>query len=109
MLIKQEDLELKRVEKPRGGTGVARMSRYDDENNSIIYITLSPGDAFGLHTHSGTSEIMYVISGTGKVLCDGKTEYLSPGDCHYCPEGHAHTLINDGGEDLVFFAVVPQH
>ena len=25
------------------------------------------------------------------------------------PKGHTHSLINDGGEDLVFFAVVPEH
>ena len=29
------------------------------------------------------------------------------GDCHYCPKGHTHSLINNSDEDLVFFAVVP--
>jgi hypothetical protein len=28
-------------------------------------------------------------------------------DCHFCPEGHEHTLVNDGDEPLVFYAVVP--
>ena len=52
-----------------------------------------------------------MISGTGKVLCGGACEPLSAGSCHYCPKGHEHSLINDsaeGGEDLVFFAVVPE-
>ena len=39
--------------------------------------------------------------------CGGQ-ETLTAGDCHYCPKGHSHSLINGGGEDLVFFAVIPQ-
>ena len=35
-------------------------------------------------------------------------ESLEAGDCHYCPKGHTHSLINVGKEDLVFFAVVPE-
>ena len=65
--------------------------------------------AHGLHTHEGSSEIVYVLSGTGKALYGGGEERLAPGDCHYCPEGHAHSLINDGTQTLKFFAVVPQH
>ena len=72
-------------------------------------VRLEPGASIGLHTHTGNSEVMYILSGTGKAICDGVEERLGPGDCHYCPDGHAHTLINDGGADLVFFAVVPQH
>ena len=33
---------------------------------------------------------------------------LKPGDCHYCPKGHSHSLENDGAEDLVFYTVVAQ-
>lgn len=33
---------------------------------------------------------------------------LKPGDCHYCPKGHSHSLENDGAEDLVFYTVVPR-
>jgi len=93
----------------KGGEGqlVARM--HSDENGKILRGLLAPGCTIGLHTHEGSSEMIYILSGTGKVLCDGEYEELAPGVCHYCPEGHAHGLINDSGEDLVFFAVVPEH
>ena len=39
---------------------------------------------------------------------DDGEEPLKPGDCHYCPKGHAHSLINNSDGDLEFFAVVPQ-
>ena len=67
-----------------------------------------PGASIGLHTHQGNSEIIYILSGAGKVLCDGAYEPLSAGSCHYCPKGHAHSLINDSDGELAFFAVVPE-
>ena len=39
---------------------------------------------------------------------DSMEETVTAGQCHYCPKGHAHSLINDGPEDLTFFAVVPE-
>lgn len=93
----------------KGGERTTYSRFLADDHNRIMVNRLEPGASIGLHTHTGSSEVMYILSGTGKAICDGVEERLGPGDCHYCPEGHAHTLINDGGEDLVFFAVVPRH
>ena len=81
-------------------TTYARM--FVDGNNRIMRGRLEPGASIGLHPHQGSSEIVYVLSGTGKALYDGGEEALAPGGCHYCPEGHTHSLVNDGGEDLIF-------
>ena len=35
-------------------------------------------------------------------------ETVSAGGCHYCPKGHSHTMINNGKEDVIFFAVIPE-
>ena len=85
---------------------MARM--YTDGDNKIMRGKLEPGCSIGLHTHEGNSETIYILSGTGKVLYDGEYEPVSAGSCHYCPRGHAHSLINDSDGDLVFFAVVPE-
>ncbi len=78
-----------------------------DENGKIFRARLEPGSTIGLHTHETSSEIIYILSGTGKVLYNGEYIPLKAGDCHYCPKGHAHSLMNDSGENLEFFAVVP--
>ena len=57
----------------------------------------------------GSSEIIFGLSGKGYIVCNGKKEDLEPGVACYCPEGSTHTVINDGTEDLTFFAVVPEH
>ena len=93
----------------RGGEGQLAARMFTDGDNRIMRGVLSPGCSIGLHTHDGSSEIICILSGAGKVLYDGTYEPLSPGDCHYCPRGHEHSLINDSGEDLAFFAVIPRH
>ena len=93
----------------KGGEKTTYARMYTDAHNRIMRSRLEPGASIGLHTHEGNSEAVYILSGTGKALYDGGEERLQPGDCHYCPEGHSHSIVNDGTEDLVFFAVVPQH
>ncbi len=78
-----------------------------DGLNKIIHGTLPPGATIGKHTHKGDSEIIYILSGTGEVFYDGDIIPLEAGQCHYCPKGHTHSLINNSEADLVFFAVVP--
>lgn len=102
--IKEEELQAF-----KGGEKSANMKFFVDENNRIMQGRLVPGASIGLHTHSTNSEIMYIVQGSGKVLCDGEYSTVSVGDVHYCPKGHEHSLINSGTEDLLFFAVVPEH
>ena len=56
--------------------------------------------------------IPHMRGGEGRVMArmytDGEYEPVSAGSCHYCPRGHAHSLINDSDGDLTFFAVVPE-
>ena len=109
MQIEFDKLEETVQEHFRGGEGSMTSRKYADDKIKISLGRLSPGGSIGLHTHEESSEIVYVLSGTGKALYGGGEERLAPGDCHYCPEGHAHSLINDGTQTLEFFAVVPQH
>lgn len=107
MKIEFNKLEEKILKNFNNGEKEYRAHMYVDENIKIMKGKLIPGASIGLHTHIGTSEIIYVISGVGTMICDGKEEILKPGDAHYCPENSAHTFMNKTEEDLIFFAVVP--
>ena len=63
--------------------------------------------AHGLHTHEGSCEMIFVLSGEGICLDDGEEYPFRPGMCHYCPEGHSHSVFNTGSEPLVLLGVVP--
>ena len=108
MLIDFHTMETTVIPHFRGGEKELSSEMYTDPCKKIMRGRLIPGASIGLHTHETSSEIIYILSGTGKVLYDDTEESLAPGDCHYCPKGHRHSLINDSSDDLVFFAVVPE-
>ena len=108
MILDFEHMEKKTLTDFKGGQGKLTMGGFSDEHVRVMELTLEPGASIGLHTHQGNSEIIYIRSGAGKVLYDGAYEALVPGACHYCPEGHEHSLINDGKDELRVFAVVPE-
>ncbi len=93
----------------KGGEKQVAAKMFADEKNRIMVSRLIPGATVGLHTHEGSSETVYILEGSGKMLYDDGEERIEAGQVHYCPEGHTHSLINDTESDLVFFAVVPQH
>ena len=108
MKISFDQLDAVVVPELRGGQKNAIIKSFEDSKVKIMHGTLEPGASIGLHQHETNSEIIYILEGNGKVLCDEITELLTAGDCHYCPKGHTHSLINDSEKDLVFFAVIPE-
>lgn len=106
MIIDFDNIREKRLPHFQGGEKEANFRIFSDDKEKILKGRLVPGASIGLHTHKEGSEIIYVLKGTGKVICDGEIEIVFPGMVHYCPQGSNHSLINDGLEDLFFFAVV---
>lgn len=109
MLIDFDKIIHTTIEGFRGGEKNTRMAVYTDNTNRIMKVTLRPGASIGLHRHTTSSEIVFVITGTGIMTCDGEEEQLRAGLCSYCPLGSEHTLRNEGEDELVFYAIVPEH
>jgi len=90
------------------GEGAVSAKMYSDPANKVMVSRLPAGASIGMHPHETSSEINYVLSGTGRAVCDGAEEELRPGICQYCSKGSSHCIINTGAEDLVLFTVVPE-
>ena len=88
------------------GTFFARFA--GDADCKILLGRLPAGATIGLHTHEDSAEIIFFLSGTGRMLLDGAEFSIAPGLCHYCPKGSAHAMFNDGEEEIAFYAVVPR-
>ena len=108
MMIKFNEMPDTVLEHFNGGEGQFIAKMFNDGTNKILRGRLEPGCSIGLHLHDNSSEIIYILSGTGKVLCDGAYEPLEAGSCHYCPKGKGHSLINDSDGDLEFLAIIPE-
>lgn len=88
------------------GTGEMTAKMYMDENGKIIPCTILKGGSIGIHKHETSDDINYVLSGSGKAICDGKEEILNAGCCHICKKGSEHSVINTGDDDLVLLTIV---
>ena len=96
------------IQQMNGCSGECRARMFMDDKGKIIYSVLPKGSSIGSHVQKSSNDVNYVISGQGKAICDGIEETLKPGDCHYCPKGSTHSIINTGEEDLVLFSVVTE-
>ena len=103
--------EIQEVANPqfKGGEGDTMFRTFNDGQNKIIRGRLDPGCSIGYHSHETNSEIIFILSGEARCLYDDDKERLVPGQCHYCPKGHSHSLITASTtEPLTFFAVIPE-
>ena len=106
MLINFNEMQARTVPGMNGGTGEMTAKMYMSENGKIIPCTIHKGGSIGLHTQNTSDDINYVISGTGKAICNGVEEELVAGVCHVCPKGSEHSIINTGDDDLVLITIV---
>lgn len=108
MIIDLKNMETTVLPNFKGGEKEYHAKMFFDGTNRIMHGTLEQGASIGLHTHETNSEAIYVLSGKGRVIFDDGEEMVAAGQCHYCPKGHKHSLINESEEPLVFFAMVPE-
>ena len=76
MLIDFSDIEEKPLEHFKGGEGTFFARMFTDPKVKIMRGRLEHGASIGLHTHEGNSEIVFILEGKGKMLCDGRYEEL---------------------------------
>ena len=109
MLINFDAIEEVANPQFKGGVGDTMFRTFNDGMNKIMLGRLEVGCSIGYHSHETNSEIIYVVGGEARCLYDDGEERLVAGQSHYCPKGHAHSLINASAtEPLTFFAVVPE-
>lgn len=92
----------------KGGRKSVGTRGFSDGTNKIMKLRLEPGSSIGSHTHQTNSEILMILKGKGHIIFDDREFDIEAGQCHYCPKGHTHSLINDSGSELEAFAVIPE-
>lgn len=106
MLINFNDIPERIAPAMNGGAGEMSARFYADDCGKIIPCRIHPGGSIGMHAHKTSDDINYILSGTGKAICDGHEESLVQDVCHICKKGSEHSIINTGDEDLVMLTVV---
>ncbi len=88
--------------------GIQVLMSADDgaPNFALRRFTVAPGGHTPLHTHDNEHEI-FVLSGTGKLVFEGKEYPLEPGSFALVDPGSLHQFRNAGDDDFVFLCAVP--
>ena len=106
MLIDFNKIEEKTFPGMNNGTGTMSAKIHIGKRGKIILTRIHPSGSIGMHIQKSGDDINYVMSGKGKVVCDGHEENLTADCCHVCPKDSQHAIINTGNEDLVLLTVV---
>ena len=108
MIINFNEQELQEFPNFKGGEKSLNAKMFFDGMNRIICGELEPGASIGMHLNETNSEIIYILEGKGVVKVEGGEEAVEAGNCHYCPKGHSHSLVNNSDAVLKFLGVVPE-
>src|SRR3989442_15419407 len=70
-------------------------------NKSMLgYSVFKPGIDTPQKIHLDKEELVYVVSGWGKITMKSETFPFGPGDSIYIPPAAPHGVRNDGSEDI---------
>lgn len=80
-------------------------------STQIVAMALPPGVDIGSETHPHVEQLLFIQSGHGEAVLDGKMEPLGPGDAIVVPAGTKHNVTNTGRTPLKLFTIYspPNH
>jgi quercetin dioxygenase-like cupin family protein len=82
--------------------------RLKAENCSACVIRVAPGNkVWPAHSHPDGEEVIYIMTGSGRVLIDGDVSPVIAGSMVLFPQGKPHMLHNTGDDEMkvvCFFA-----
>ena len=64
---------------------------------TMTYSEIYPGRTSAHHSHTWEHEI-FIIKGSGTLICDGVEHAIRAGDAIYIPPGTDHNTLNNGGQ-----------
>lgn len=108
MIIDFNKVEEQIIPNFKGGEKEYAARMLFDGKVRIMKGRLIPGSSIGLHTHDTSSEVIFMTKGTATLIYQGEKTELHEGQCHYCPKGHTHSMINNTDADIEFSAVVAE-
>ena len=73
---------------------------------SVAHAIIPPGEATLPHLLKRSTELYYILKGSGEMHIDNETAPVSPGQCILIPPQARQWIRNIGKENLVFLCIV---
>jgi mannose-6-phosphate isomerase-like protein (cupin superfamily) len=69
-------------------------------HTQVVVMSVNPGEDIGLETHHKEDQVLYLVSGQGKVSLNGVETDFVAGDCVLVPAGTEHNFTTVGDEPM---------
>jgi mannose-6-phosphate isomerase-like protein (cupin superfamily) len=87
------------------GNDFFRQVLFTGARSQLVVMSLNPGEEIGAEVHAHVEQLLFFMSGTGKVILDDKETQFAPGDVVIVTPGTKHNFINDGLEKVKIYTV----
>jgi mannose-6-phosphate isomerase-like protein (cupin superfamily) len=74
------------------------------ERHSVAHVIIPVGKSSRLHFHPEAEESYYIMKGQAKLVIEGESEIVGPGQIVLIPPNKSHQITNVSPEDLEFLA-----
>ncbi|MDO5151009.1 MAG: cupin domain-containing protein [Oscillospiraceae bacterium] len=78
------------------------------DRGRLITCRIRKGSSDQIQRHAAVEDMNYVISGTGKAICNGTESIISAGGYLTFKSGSNYSIKNTGDEDLVLLSFVKE-
>ena len=83
---------------------------YSGSKMQLVLMSVAPGEELGGEIHGDTDQFFRVEGGEGRIVIDGVTHKVKPGDGIVVPAGVHHNVICTGHDDLKLYTIYgPPH
>ena len=112
MVIMQNEMTAQKRERMRDGSGtidllhIVSADNLPEKSRLFSTMTLEKGCSVGRHTHSGETEIYWVLEGEGVLDDNGTIKPFKEGECSICGNGEYHAISNENETPLKVLAVI---
>ena len=102
MIRRKSEMTERETDNCHDGSGKIAIRTVLEQGDSQVGIrfmhddVLEPGATIGEHPHEGTEEIYFVVEGHGRMILDGESVPIGPGDISLVERGHSHGIVNSG-------------
>lgn len=79
---------------------------FNEEKVLSFVLNMKPSQEIPPHQHEESDLVLHVLTDSGELTVDGKTQTIVPGDVIYCTGEEVFSLINTGSEDMSSFVVI---
>lgn len=98
------------IEELTHGNTEFRRVLYSGSKLQLVLMSVEPGEELGGEVHKDTDQFFRVEGGEGRIVIDGVSHDVKPGDGMIVPAGAHHNLICTGHDALKIYTIYgPPH